>query len=116
MVRTMFVNPFKKHHVDEFPDVLVPLDDASHRNAAAAPRASLPTSHDPKSEKDDKDHDPSNTLNRPDSNASSGVVNSGMTLAALKAEIEADVAASDTDTPYDRGSSPYTTVILAFYY
>jgi hypothetical protein len=39
---------------------------------------------------------------RPDSDASSGVVNHGMTVEALKAEIIADLAAADTDTPYDR--------------
>lgn len=37
-----------------------------------------------------------------DSNASSGVVNHRMTLEVLKAEIAADVAAPDTNTPYDR--------------
>jgi hypothetical protein len=31
-----------------------------------------------------------------------------MTIAALKAEIEADVAASDTDTPYDRTSCGFS--------
>jgi hypothetical protein len=93
----MFVNPFKAHHVDEFPGVHVPLDDSTHRASVAStyPRASLATSE--KATKDD-------ALRRPDSNASSGVVNHGMTVAALKAEIEADVAASDTDTPYDRTS------------
>ncbi|RMZ66086.1 sugar transporter [Pyrenophora seminiperda CCB06] len=98
MVRTMFVNPFKTHHVDEFPDVLVPLDETTHRNSVSThPRASLATS-----EKATKDDAPSDSLRRPESNASSGVVNHGMTVAALKAEIDADVAASDTDTPYDR--------------
>jgi MFS family permease len=97
----MFVNPFKAHHVDEFPGVHVPLDDSTHRASVTStnPRASLATS-----EKASKDDEPGDALKRPDSNASSGVVNHGMTIAALKAEIEADVAASDTDTPYDRKS------------
>ncbi|KAI8934100.1 hypothetical protein NX059_008863 [Plenodomus lindquistii] len=102
MVRTMFVNPFKSHHVDEFPGVLIPLDDTTHRNSVTNPRASIAASNTPASEKDDKDRHPSDTLTRPGSNASSGVVNSGMTIESLKADIVADVAASDTDTPYDR--------------
>lgn len=91
----MFVNPFKTHSVDEFPGVHVPLEESV---------PSGPTPHDRQSnspapsEKDSKDDKPE----RPESDASSGVVNHGMTLAALKAEIEADVAASGTDTPYDR--------------
>jgi hypothetical protein len=95
----MFVNPFKSHHVDEFPDVLVPLDDTTHRGSISTQhqRASLATS-----EKTKKDEETADGLTRPDSNASSGVVNHGMTIAALKAKIEADVAASDTDSPYDR--------------
>ncbi|KAI5377699.1 hypothetical protein J4E82_003442 [Alternaria postmessia] len=99
MVRTMFVNPFKAHHVDEFPGVHVPLDDSTHRASVASthPRASLGNSEKAK-------EDEPNDLRRPESNASSGVVNHGMTVAALKAEIEADVAASDQDTPYDRKS------------
>ncbi|KAF1937522.1 MFS general substrate transporter [Clathrospora elynae] len=98
MPRTMFVNPFKVHHIDEFPDVLVPLDDTTHRSSIPThQRASLAAT-----EKETKDEDPSNCLRRPDSNASSGVINHGLTVAALKAEIDADVAASDTDTPYDR--------------
>lgn len=93
------MNPFKAHHVDEFPGVHVPLDDSTHRASVASthPRASLGNSE---KAKDDEPND----LRRPESNASSGVVNHGMTVAALKAEIEADVAASDTDTPYDRKS------------
>ncbi|EDU46773.1 membrane transporter [Pyrenophora tritici-repentis Pt-1C-BFP] len=99
MVRTMFVNPFKTHHIDEFPDVHVPLDDTTHRSSLAThPRASLTTSE--KATKEDEAGGAA--LGRPESNASSGVVNHGMSVAALKAEIDADVAASDTDTPYDR--------------
>ncbi|KAF1830677.1 MFS general substrate transporter [Decorospora gaudefroyi] len=97
--RTMFVNPFKSHDVDEFPGVHIPLDNTTHRSSIATSRpcASLAAC-----EKATKDDEAGNSLSRPESNASSGVVNNGMTLAALKAEIEADVAASDTDTPYDR--------------
>ena len=91
----MFINPFKKHDVDEFPGVHVPLEGSVPSGPSAPDRHSnSPTP----SEKDAND----NKSARPESDASSGVVNHGMTLAALKAEIEADVAASGTDTPYDR--------------
>jgi MFS family permease len=96
----MFVNPFKSHHVDEFPEVYVPLDASTHRSSLTTDqRASLAA--DPEKSKEDE---AGNTLHRPTSDASSGVVNAGLTVAALKAEIERDVAASDTDTPYDRKS------------
>jgi hypothetical protein len=100
MVRTIFVNPFKNHDVSEFPGVLQPLDEAPHRASVSAPRTSIapPTSERRMSEKSEKDDVP----RRPISDASSGVVNHGMTVETLKAEILADVAASDTDTPYDR--------------
>jgi hypothetical protein len=106
----MFVNPFKSHDVSEFPGVLQPLSQAPHHASDPADqRASLaPTASDRRqSEKTEKDDKPDDALRRPDSSASSGIVNHGMTVEALKAEIIADVAASDTDTPYDRN---YTSV------
>jgi hypothetical protein len=105
MPRTIFVNPFKSHDVSEFPGVLQPLDEAPHRASVSADqRTSIApnTSERRQSEKTEKDDKPDDTLRRPDSNASSGIVNNGMTKESLKAEIIADVAASDTDTPYDR--------------
>jgi len=95
------VNPFKKHDVSEFPGVLQPLNEAPHRASVSAPRTSIapPASERRMSEKSNKTED---APRRPDSDASSGVVNHGMTVETLKAEIIADVAASDTDTPYDR--------------
>jgi hypothetical protein len=95
----MFVNPFKSHDVSEFPGVLQPLDQTPNRAALADHRASTAPHESEKTEKEDKTGEP---LQRPDSNASSGIVNHGMIVEALKAEILADVAASDTDTPYDR--------------
>ncbi|KAL5120077.1 hypothetical protein ACEQ8H_001902 [Pleosporales sp. CAS-2024a] len=105
MPRTLFVNPFKSHSPDEFPHVLRPLDTAPLRaSASAEPRPSTaPTTSDRRdSDKTEEKDTTDNHLGRPDSNASSGVVNHGMTIDALKAEILADVAASDADTPYDR--------------
>ncbi|EUC31902.1 hypothetical protein COCCADRAFT_100101 [Bipolaris zeicola 26-R-13] len=97
MPRTMFINPFKTHSVDEFPGVHVPLEESVPSGPTPHDRQSNSPAPSEKSSKDDKPA-------RPESDASSGVVNHGMTLAALKAEIEADVAASGTDTPYDRKS------------
>jgi hypothetical protein len=100
----MFVNPFKSHDVSEFPGVLQPLDQTPHRASLATDHrtSTAPTSSDRRqNEKTDKEENPDEPLRRPDSNASSGIVNHGMTVEALKAEILADVAASDTDTPYD---------------
>ena len=91
----MFTNPFKKHDVSEFPGVLVPLEQSHHHNS----NPSQPIT----SEKAKKDDDSSN--NEPmrlDSDASSGIVNDGMTIDSLKAEILAEVAASEADTPYER--------------
>ena len=87
----MFINPFKKHDVSEFPGVLVPLDDS-------AQRASISSAVPHESEKGNKDDQPT----RPPSEAGSGIVNHGMTMESLKQEIIADVAAADQDTPYDR--------------
>lgn len=96
----MFVNPFKRHDVSEFPGVLQPLDEASHRASVSVSPITIapPPTERRMSEKSEKDGIP----RHPDSDASSGVVNHGMTRETLKAEIIADVAASDTDTPYDR--------------
>ena len=101
----MFVNPFKSHDVSEFPDVLIPLDQATHGGSISSHRrVSLATSDRRESEKTTRENKPEDAPRHPDSDASSGVINHGMTIESLKAEIEADVAASDTDTPYDRTS------------
>jgi hypothetical protein len=91
----MFINPFKRHDVSEFPDVLVPLDESTHRGSVSST-----TPHE--SEKANKDA-PQPT--QPSSDAGSGIVNHGMTVESLKQEIIADVAAADQDTPYDRTSN-----------
>lgn len=91
----MFVNPFKKHDVSEFPGVLVPLDEDTHR---ASISSAVP--HESDKDKAEDDHP-----TRPPSDAGSGIVNHGMTKESLKQEIIADVAAADQDTPYDRTSA-----------
>jgi hypothetical protein len=89
----MFTNPFKKHDVSEFPGVLVPLEQSHHNS-----NASQPTNSEKAKKADDSDNEPM----RLESDASSGIVNEGMTIDSLKAEILADVAASESDTPYER--------------
>ena len=105
MPRTIFVNPFKSHDVSEFPGVLIPLEQATHRGSISSHRrASLAPSDRRESKENTRENKPEDTHSTPDSDASSGEINYGMTIQSLKAEIEADVAASDTDTPYDRTS------------
>lgn len=87
----MFVNPFKRHDVSEFPGVLVPLDESTHR-------ASISSAH----KETDKAKTESDEPMQPASDAGSGIVNHGMTMESLKQEIIADVAAADQDSPYDR--------------
>ena len=96
----MFINPFKKHDVSEFPGVLVPLDESTHRASISSAVA--------RSERGNKEGDKDETAaaTRPPSESGSGVVNHGMTKETLKQEILDDVAAADQDTPYDRTWKP----------
>jgi hypothetical protein len=78
----MFTNPFKKHDVSEFPNVVIPLAQAQRVNSL-----------DSDKEKND------------DSSRSSGdgvQSGSGMTIEALRAIVDSDVAAGGHDTAYDR--------------
>lgn len=95
----MFINPFKKHDVSEFPGVLVPLDEDTHRASISVP---VPVHNESDKEKAKSEDD---LPSRPPSDAGSGIVNHGMTKEKLKQEIIADVAAADQDTPYDRTST-----------
>jgi hypothetical protein len=95
-----FMNPFKKHDGSEFPGVLVPLQQsvrpASATSVVHGIPASSPMHKDEKADKEEK----------ADSDSASGVTGSvpgGFTIEQLKAEIEADMAASGSpDTAYDR--------------
>ena len=80
-------NPFKRER-QNFPGVVVPLASTS---ASHASTDSI--------EKDDKasDHAPSSSSSRGPEKASTS-----LTLEALRAEVEADIASSGTDTSYDR--------------
>ena len=88
----IFLNPFKKHDVSDFPDVYVPLEAAQrHPSVVAENQEKLGVVFDDPDAymKGDK-HD----LPRPDSSA----------IEALRAEIDLDVAASGHDSAYDRKS------------
>lgn len=78
--------------MSEFPGVLVPLDESTHR---ASVSSAVPNENDKSKTEGDESM-------RPASDAGSGIVNHGMTKESLKQEIIADVAAADQDTPYDR--------------
>lgn len=78
--------------MSEFPGVLVPLDESTHR---ASVSSAVPN-------ETDKAKSEGSEPMRPASDAGSGIVNHGMTKESLKQEIIADVAAADQDTPYDR--------------
>ncbi|KAF2185547.1 MFS general substrate transporter [Zopfia rhizophila CBS 207.26] len=86
-----FINPFKKHDVSEFPGVLIPLQRAHHRGSVASVHRSSITSHlSNKHERNEKDE--------------SDYTSEGLTIETLIAEIEADPAASELNTTYDRKS------------
>lgn len=75
----MFTNPFAKHDSSEFPDVVVPLSQAVHRNSTTS-----------KEKRDDSSRD------------SNDGVQTGMTIEDLRAEIDSDEQAGGHDTAYDR--------------
>lgn len=79
MPRLMFTNPFKTHDVSEFPDVVIPLAQAQRHNSITSK---------------EKPDDSSRT-------SSDGPV-TGLTVEALRAEVDSDLAAGGHDTAYDR--------------
>ena len=89
----IFLNPFKKHDVSDFPDVYVPLEGAQRNPSVVAENAKklgamlddLPTYNK---------GDDENGLPGPNANA----------IELLRAEIDLDVAASGHDSAYDRKS------------
>jgi hypothetical protein len=83
MPRLIFSNPFKKHDASEFPDVVIPLEQAVRQPSV----------------KSNEKHDDA-------SRASSDGVQTGgaRTLESLRAEVDSDIAAGGEDTAYDRKS------------
>ncbi|CAI6337968.1 unnamed protein product [Periconia digitata] len=107
----MILNPFKKHDVSEFPGVLVPLEQAEHRNSIVSQRRM--------SQVDSPDHVAAEKDSQKDKTAEPGRSSSvasvnhgtakpgatiGLTLQDLRAEVEQDVAANDTHSAYDMKS------------
>lgn len=92
----IFMNPFAKHDVSDFPDVYVPLADA-HRYA------SVVAQHEEKSEKSEKSSSPDGPGGEADGRPSLNY--SAYTIEGLRAEIETDLAVSGHDAVYDRMSS-----------
>lgn len=80
MPRIWTLNPFKNFDVSDFPDVLVPLQQATRHHSIVSTKKD-----------DDKASDAASVSTEP-----------GLTIESLKAEIEGDVAAGGMDTAYDR--------------
>lgn len=80
-----FINPFHKHDVSEFPGVLVPLAGVPHRGNSVS---SKPGAHD--------------EANREKESTGSSEWSGGLTIDALRAEIDNDLAAGGVNTAYDR--------------
>ncbi|KAF2127447.1 MFS general substrate transporter [Dothidotthia symphoricarpi CBS 119687] len=97
MPRTMFVNPFKRHTASEFPGVHVSFDQAAYHTPRSSQASTVSGGHAITS--NDK---PTGASGPSGGNAAISVVNHAFAIEKLKVEIVADVAASGTDTPYDR--------------
>ena len=91
----IFMNPFQKHDVSDFPDVYVPLAHAERRASSFQE-----TKIDMKESKiDDSDGSPSRDYNT-------------QTIESMKAEIDMDIAASGHDTAYDKKSKVINKAIM----
>ena len=90
------MNPFKKHDVSDFEDVYVPLADARrHPSVVAAHDEKLGTI-------DGRTSDGARAEKDGQLGIQAGDVYSAYTIEGLRAEIDADIAASGHDTAYDR--------------
>lgn len=87
----MFTNPFKEHSADEYPNVVIPLAQAQRHNSVTSK---------------EKPEDDSSRA------SSDGVVGTGLTVEALRAEVDTDLAAGGHDTAYDRKSSSHMLWLL----
>lgn len=90
----VFMNPFAKHTVDDFPGVLVPLGQSTRHPSVVA-------THENIKDLDAKTKDDL-MISGSDNQFSNGY--SANTLEGLRYEIDRDVAAGSHDTAYDRKS------------
>ncbi len=88
----IFVNPFRKHDVLDFPDVLIPLHRAQRHPSVVA-------GYDQSEKVDDGKGLEAGHAQR---KSSEDDASRGLTIEALRAEIDQDLAASGHDTMYDR--------------
>ncbi|KAI9846621.1 MAG: hypothetical protein M1838_001220 [Thelocarpon superellum] len=86
----VFMNPFAKHDVSEFPGVLIPLREAERHPSVVGT----------KGDKLDKLDSPSNE----EAGRGAELVYSPHTIEGLRTEVEEDIAASGVDSTYDRKS------------
>ncbi|KAL9103246.1 MAG: hypothetical protein Q9163_001697 [Psora crenata] len=105
----VFMNPFRKHDLSDFPDTYVPLSYAQRYPPVVSPEcnhAGLTPSSTPYSEaKTGKGDDESPKLNLAD-----GVDEN--TIEELRAEIDADIAASGYNSAYDRKAKVINKAIM----
>ena len=104
----IFMNPFQKHDVSDFPDTYVPLGQAQRHHSVVSAHgdklAGLPhggVADDSKIKRGDSIK----------SGDASGLVDE-LTLEALRAEIDADVEAAGHDTAYDRKAKVINKAIM----
>lgn len=100
-----FLNPFKSYDLTDFHGVVVPLSAAPPRHPSVIAenkrRASIASTQD-KSTLHRQSTTEKGTLDKADTEDSS--TPGGLTIQSLRAEVEADIAASGHDSTYDRKS------------
>lgn len=92
-----FLNPFKKYDVEDFPDVYIPLAQATRHPSVVAEnkrRSSVATAN--------SDHTAVNKEANIEKTKETGSDDETFTLEQLRAEIDADIASSGHDSAYDR--------------
>lgn len=108
----LVLNPFKKHDVSEFEGVLIPLEQAEHRNSIVSQQPMVQNGSSPQQDGDEKDSHKDKSTQPPRSSSEASVTHGtakpgatiGLTLQDLRAEVEQDVAANDNHTAYDSKS------------
>ncbi|KAL2039244.1 hypothetical protein N7G274_007912 [Stereocaulon virgatum] len=97
----VFMNPFQKHDISDFPDTYVPLAQAERHPSVVAAHKSI-----------DIDKDKDYGLSSSPTRAASDNDYSTHTIEGLIAEVDLDIAASGHDTAYDRKSKVINKAIM----